>query len=91
MHQIYHNYHHKSFHNTWQRNNQRNIDHTLRNLENFYLPFPRTEQFKRSPLYSLPKFWNELPDEDKAQINRFTFQSQIKNSLFRKISEEIIV
>ncbi len=68
---------------------QRNTEHTLRNLDNFTIPFPRTEQFKKSPLYFLPKHWNDLPNEDKAQTNRFTFQSQIKNSLFQKIADSL--
>ena len=89
MHQIYHKYSHKSFTNTWQRNEQRNTEHTLRNLDNFTIPFPGTEQFKKSPLYFLPKHWNDLPNEDKAQTNRFTFQSQIKNSLFQKIADSL--
>ena len=89
MHQIYHKYHHKSFDNTWQRNIQRNLDHNLRNLDHFYLPYPRIEQFKRSPLYALAKLWNTLPNEDKAQTNKFTFSSQIKNSLFRSVANEM--
>ncbi len=90
MHRIYHNNYHISFTNVWTLNSIRNLDHELRNTNHFNIPFPRTNHFKKSPIYSLAKFWNELPNEDKAQENPFTFQTQIKNRLFSLIEAEIL-
>ena len=56
MHSIYFKYNSNSFNNIWTLNIHRDIDHSLRNQNHFHLPFPRIDSFKKSPLYSLPKF-----------------------------------
>ncbi len=66
MHSIYFKYSHPSFTNTWTLNNRREFDITLRNQNNFQLPFPHTDAFKRSPLYLLPKSWNDLDGDAKC-------------------------
>ncbi len=86
IHSIYHKNHHRSFQNTWILNQQRDLEHTLRNQNLFQLPFPRTEQFKKSPLYFLPKAWNDLPDEIKCQENPYTFKIALKDHLCRHLA-----
>ena len=80
MHSIEYHYCPSSFTNTWQKNHTRNIQ--LRNGNDFYLPSPKIEFFKKIPLYSLPLEWNNLPDELKFQFNRHTFKIALKNHLF---------
>ena len=80
MHSIEYQYCPPSFTNIWQKNHIRNIQ--LRNGNDFYIPSPKIEFFKRIPLYSLPLEWNNLPDELKFQFNRHTFKIALKNHLF---------
>ena len=91
MHSIYNNYAHASFNNVWPKNDQRNHDHTLRNLTNFYIPLPRNEFFKSSPLYFLPKHWNNLPDEIKCLENRYTFKMSTIENTFRLLQAETLI
>ncbi len=88
MHSIYHNYQHISFNTMFTKNQIRDHDHTLRNLNNFYLPQPHTDAFKRSPSYLLPKTWNELPDETKCLSNRYTFKIALKNNIFGQLETD---
>jgi len=41
-----------------KKNNERQISQNLRNENDFALPIPRIEQFKKFPIYSLPLEWN---------------------------------
>ena len=77
-----------SFANTWTKNNQREFDHSLRNLTEFFLPFPNTDFFKRCPLYDFPKSWNNLNGEIKCQHNRYTFKIALTNQFFSTIYNE---
>jgi hypothetical protein len=52
----------------------------LRNADNYALPNPRTELFKKSPLYALPLEWNNL-DENRYIQNRATFKTSLKYNL----------
>ena len=88
MHSIYFGLNHPSFNNTWILNIQRDIDHSLRNQNEFHLQLPRTDQFKRSPLYSLPKLWNELPGELRCHENPYTFKMATTSYLYRLIEAE---
>ena len=90
MHSIHYNYQHSSFKDTWQLNINRDHDHSLRNLNDFHLPLPKTYIFKRSTIYSLPKNWNDLPNEIKCQSNRYTFNICLKNEIFRQIGAECL-
>ena len=58
MDSIRYNYAPKSFDNVFVRNNDRDINYTLRNNDEFTLPMVRIEIFKRFPLYSFPQAWN---------------------------------
>ena len=80
MHSIFYNYAPSSFENTWSKLSARNLNLDLRNENDFTLPFPRLELFKRLPLYSLPQNWNKLND-NRYQSNRFTFKISLYNDL----------
>jgi hypothetical protein len=54
MHSIEYDYAPSSFQGIWTKNLINQGDRPLRNADNYSLPNPRTEQFKKSPLYSLP-------------------------------------
>jgi hypothetical protein len=84
MHSVHYNYCPVSFSNTWQLNNEQNPELNLRNQNNYSLIFPRIEQFKKSPLYSLPFLWNSL-DDTKSQQNRTTFKITLKYNLLNEI------
>ena len=77
MHQIAYNYCHISFENIWPKNSDRNIPTSLQNNDDFQLPFVRLESFKKIPLYSFAKTWNDIGDS-RFQKNAFTFAQEIK-------------
>jgi hypothetical protein len=52
MHSVEHNYAPNSFNGVWTKNLVNQGDRPLRNADNVMLPNPRTELFKKSPLYS---------------------------------------
>ena len=80
MHSIYYEYAPPSFTNTWTTQAQLHPELNLRNANDFYLPFPRIELYKKLPLYSLPLAWNNLGDLC-FQHNRYTFRTAHYNSL----------
>ena len=77
IHSIYHKYAPKALHNTWLTNEQRDINHDLRDAHSLYVPFARTDHVKRLPYFSFPKLWNELPDF-KLTSNPTTFKIALK-------------
>jgi hypothetical protein len=58
------NYAPSSFTGIWNKNIVIQGDRPSRNADNYTLPNPRTELFKKSPLYTLPLEWNNL-DENR--------------------------
>ena len=84
MHSVYHEYAPISFQHTWQRNNERQISQNLRNENEFTLPIPRIEQFKKFPLYSLPLEWNHA-GELVFYENRTTFKLALREKLFEEL------
>jgi hypothetical protein len=84
MHSVFYEYAPRSFNLTWQKNNLRQIDHNLRNLNEFTLPNPRIEQFKRFPIYSLPMEWN-LERVLTLYENRTTFKLALRDQLFAEL------
>ena len=84
MHAVYYKYAPKTFANIWQTNVDRDLDYNLRNMDDFTLPAPKTEFFKRQPLYTLPLAWKNL-DEIKLQHNCTTFKICLKNNLLNEI------
>ena len=84
MHAIFNSYAPSSFDNTWSTLNQLQPNLNLRNANDFILPNPRTEQFKKSPLYSLPLAWNTAGDIT-SHTNRTTFKLALKNMLLDEL------
>jgi hypothetical protein len=84
MHSVEYNYAPLSFNNTWHKNNVNQGDRPLRNANDYSLPHPHTEHFKKSPLYNLPLEWNLL-DENKYIQNRTTFKTAIKFKLLASL------
>jgi hypothetical protein len=85
MHSVFNNYAPASFSNTWTLNVDRAHPHNLRNASDYYLIQPRTEFFKKSPLYALPSAWNELSPFIKLHANRTTFRWALKAHLLEEI------
>ncbi len=79
------NYAPASFSGIWIKNYVIQGDRPLRNADNFMLPNPHTELFKKTPQYSLPLEWNSLDDAR----NRFTFKTAIKFSLLTTVIDSI--
>jgi hypothetical protein len=88
MHAIEYKYAPASFNNVWIKNSEREPAINLRNANDFYLPMPRTESFKKSIAYSLPHTWNELQPEIKYQENAITFKWALKAHLLESIMED---
>ena len=84
MHSFVNGYAPTSFDDTWTLNNERLNDHNLRNANNFTLPNPRIEQFKKIPIYALPLEWNMAGDLI-YYTNRIKFRMALKNQLFTEI------
>jgi hypothetical protein len=57
----------------------------LRNDNDYMLPHPRIEEFKKIPLYSLPLAWNSAGDI-RFQNNRMTFKISLKDKLLDEIN-----
>ena len=51
----------------------------------YTIPPVRIESFKRFPLYTFPKLWNELGDHLSYQKNKITFQIALKSELLQQI------
>jgi hypothetical protein len=87
MHSIEYNYAPRAFANTWSKNADRNIGHALRNYNDYTLPIPRLEMFKRIPHYSLPAAWNTEGDI-RFQQNKITFKIALKDKLLDEIEQD---
>jgi len=81
MHSIVYKYAPPSFNNMFSFRDQ-DGERPLRNddMLTFNLPFPRTEMYKKSPVYFLSKLWNEA-DENKFNENKTTFIIATKSRL----------
>jgi hypothetical protein len=87
MHAIEYKYAPVSFENIWTKTGQREHVQNLRNANDFYLPIPRTEMFKKSTFYAMPAAWNNLPIEIKLQQNKITFKWALKAHLLETLLE----
>ena len=87
MHAVEYKYAPPSFENTWIKNSDREPAILLRNANDYYLPLPRTEAFKKSTYYSIPHAWNELAPEIKFQQNAITFKWALKAHLLESLAE----
>jgi len=84
MHSLYYEYCPTSFINNFAIKKIGRHEHDLRNLNNFHLPFPRSESFKRLPPYSFISNWNEL-NEPKLYDNRHTFKRVMTENLLSEL------
>jgi len=87
MHAIEYKYAPTSFSHVWTKNNVRMPTQNLRNANDYYLPIPRTETFKKSTFYALPSAWNDLPISLKIQENKITFKWALKAHLLDDIRD----
>ena len=87
MHSVRYKYSPESFQSTWQLIENRNVEYVLRNAMDYNLPVPRTEFFKKQPMYSLPLIWNSFNDM-KLQPNKITFQKYVKDLLLSELAED---
>ncbi len=88
MHAIEYNYAPSSFRNTWQKNSEREPAINLRNANDYFIPMPRTETFKKSTYYALPSAWNDLAIEIKYQENKITFKWALKAHLMEDLLDD---
>ena len=86
MHSIEYDYAPTSFRGIWIKNYLNQGDRPLRNADDYALPNPRTELFKKSPLYTLPLEWNNL-DENRYIRNRTTFKTALKYNLLSSLMD----
>jgi len=87
MHSIYNNYAPPSFNGVWPLNSNRTTDHELRNTNDFSIPFPRFEGFKKFPLYTFGKAWNEAGDL-RLYNNKVTFSIALRDKLLMELCPE---
>ncbi len=82
-----------SFNNTWISNEARRQENTpmvLRNHDDFYLPSSRLKSLESFPLYSFPRAWINLPDENiKFTRNIVEFNLSLKTHLLNKLSSTV--
>ncbi len=88
MHSIEYNYAPSSFTGIWNKNIAIQGDRPLRNADNYTFPNPRTELFKKSPLYTLPLEWNNL-DENRYIRNKITFKTALKYLLLNSLLDNL--
>jgi hypothetical protein len=69
----------------WQTNNERDIIYNFREQNDFILPAPRFEGFRKFPLYSLAKIWNEFDVNVRLQTNVATFKIEFKKYLLENV------
>ncbi len=82
---VYNNYCNDLFDNIWIKNDNRGIDHNLRNVDDFLLPLVRIEQFRKFPIYSFAHTWNQLGDL-KFQPNPITFKLSLEQELLDQLN-----
>ena len=85
MHSIEFNYASSSLIDLFPKNHSRDTNYLLRNTNDFIVPFARIEAFKKIPLYSLPKLWNEEIGDLRFQHNKITFQIALKDHLIESL------
>ena len=88
MHSIYNNTAPPSFNNIWLKNTIREQQYDLRNQDNFIIPKPRFEGFKKYPLYSFEKTWNESGDL-RLYNNFTTFKISLRNQLLDQLDSSL--
>jgi hypothetical protein len=91
MHAIENNYAPKSFAITRTKNRDRDQNITLRNANDYHLPQPGTETFKKNTFYALPAIWNDFSPYIKLQNNRITFKWALKAHLLEFLFARVML
>jgi hypothetical protein len=86
MHSVYNNYCNQTFSNIWIKNEHRQIEHNLRNVNAFLLPQLRIKLFHKFPAYPFASTWNSLGDL-KFQPNPITFKISLEDELLNQLDE----
>ena len=84
MHSVNYEYAPLSFREIWRKNNDRDFEVQLRNDDNFILPHPRCELFKKMPIFSLPDEWNNSGNL-KYYNNKITFKHALREQLLNEL------
>ena len=72
-----------SFDGVWSLKSD-HTEHTLRNTNDFIVNAPRFEGYKKFPLYSFSKKWNESGDL-RLYNNRTTFSIALRDRLLSEL------
>ena len=86
MHSVNYNYAPSSFVDIWRKNNDRELGLQLRNDDNYILPQPRCELFKKFPIYALLDEWNNSGDL-KFYNNLITYKHALREQLFQELQD----
>jgi hypothetical protein len=81
MHRYINNKQPFSFTGMWNTNYQLNPNRQLRNANDFFVHWHRIELFKRSPLVSFAKTWNECKLISKMDHRERPFMKELKRNL----------
>ena len=76
-----------SFAETWVTNRMRNPERNLRNAEDFYIPSHNYATLKRLPLFTFPKVWNDLDNQNKLNPVPHLFLKHLKLALISTLNE----
>jgi len=90
MHSFANDFLHVSFSDTWSLNGTRQQDFNtpqLRNEDDFYVPFARTDILMNLPLYNLPKLWNSLSPPLKIIRLKHLFKIKTKEYFLNNLNE----
>jgi len=79
MHSVFYEYCPRTFNDIFTKTRPLH-DHDLRNINNFDIPRPKTDWYKRMPPFSFTSKWNAL-EEAKLYLNRVTFPIMFKGRL----------
>ena len=86
MHSVYNKYAPPSFNDVWSLKSN-HTEHILRNTNDFVVIAPRFEGFKKFPLYSFAKKWNESGDL-RLYNNKITFSVALRDRLLSELCPE---
>ena len=84
MHSIEYKYATDSVQEVWLKNESRNLNYYLRNIDLFTLPKLNLESLKSLPFFTYPAEWNSLGDL-RFQNNKITFQINLKYNLLEEL------
>jgi len=71
-----------SLSNTWTKNHQRHQEIPLRNEDDYYIPYSRTDAISLLPLSNFPRIWNALPAELTTTRSKNVFHTNLNNHYF---------